>query len=512
MNLSRMKTLSFLLTLGVIWMTAQGSVPGYASPPELNFKVTNIEIGGKLTDAIYEDLNGDKKVDLLITKGREIQVFFQEASGFPSKPNQRWKFDRRAVLFDTVDLKGDGKRQILFLAKDGVYTYDLVGKQYRLIRKRRKKLETLTRRPSKGEIRRKDLCRDLNGDGLEDLLIPEATGMAVYFNVKGKFGKRRPLFVPPNANVQPGNDQLSSRVTTVYWFSNPSIVDFNKDGRKDMILPVDDMVKVFPQDKAGNFPEYPASQVKIADQKLLEAGERPDFELDVSMPLQLIDLNNDGYVDMLSTHVGQGVTRIFMGSKDGVSAFKKPTHFIRAKGVSFFTFTVDLDGDGLLDLVVPRTDKIGIWYLLKVLVTRSVKIDALCYYQRKNVNKPFPDEPDFSNEIEIPLTFKSTGSKFNVGTSFVASISGDFNKDGRKDVLYRTEDDELGIFYGRKGRGGFPEDPSAVIKVKDVSNYRFMMADVPDLNADGRSDVVLKYYSWDRKSDRVSVHLSKDGQ
>jgi hypothetical protein len=510
MNLQRRQVLTLLLSTALLWITAYGSVPGYTAPVELKFSVIDIEVGGKLSDATYEDLNGDKKLDILIVKGREIQIFFQTEAGFAKQPSQRWKFDRRAVLFDTVDLNGDGKRFILFLAKDGVYTYDLVGRQYRLIRKLRKKLQTLTRRPSAGEIRRKDLCRDLNGDGLEDLLIPEASGLGVYFNKKGRFGDRSPLFVPPNAVVVPGTDQLSSRITAVYWFANPSVVDFNRDGRKDMILPVNETVKIFPQDKNGKFPTYPKTQIKMPHQKLLKAGERPDFELDLTMPLMLSDLNQDGYVDMMSTHVGQGLTRIFMGSKEGVKAFETPSQVLRAKGVSFFAFTTDLDGDGLLDLIIPRTDKIGIWYILKVLVTRSLNLDVLCFYQRKNSKNPFPNVPDFTGEIEIPILFKSTGDRFNVGTSFVAAIDGDFNKDGRKDVLYRTEDDELGIFYGKKGRKGFPEDPSTSIKIKNVADYRFLLADVPDLNGDGRSDVVLKYYSWDRKNDRVSVHLSKD--
>jgi hypothetical protein len=507
--ISKSKGMALTLTLGLLWITAKGSVPGYSLVPDLTFDVTDIEVGGKLTDASYEDLNGDKRVDLILVKGREIQIFFQQESGFSATPSQKWSFDRRAVLFDTIDMKGNGQRQILFLAKDGVYTYDLVGQQYRLLRKRRKKLKTLTRRPSKGEIRRKDLCRDLNGDGLEDLLIPEASGLGLYFNQGGKFGPRRGLFEPPNAVVAPGTDQLSSKITTVYWFANPTVVDFNRDGRKDLILPVNDTVKIFPQDGKGNFPSYPQAVIKMPKQKLLAAGERPGFELDLTMPLMLTDLNNDGYVDMLSTHVGDGLTRLFLGSKDGIKAFEKPTQTIRAKGVSFFAFTVDLDGDGLLDLVIPRTDKIGIWYILKVLVTRTVNIDALCFYQRKDAAQPFPREPDFTSEIEVPLLFKSTGDRFNVGTSFVASVSGDFNNDGRKDVLYRIEDDELGLFYGRKDRKGFPDDPSAKLKVRDVSGYRFLMADVPDLNGDGRSDVVLKYYSWDRKSDRVSIYLSK---
>lgn len=509
------RRLSLLVTLALVWLAARGSVPGYTDVPPLDLKRFELEIGGRITDVSWEDLNGDKRLDLLIIRGREIQVFFQSEQGFSSQAQQKWKFDSRAVLFDTIDFKGDGKRSILYLAADGVYSYDLVGARYRLLRKRRKKLVTLTRRPSGNEIRRKDLCRDFNADGLEDLVIPEGTGLGLYYNLskgqkKVKLSERCPIFSPPSAAVDPGKDQLSSKTRAVYWFSNPSIVDFNKDGQRDLLLPVDDTLKIFPQGKDGRFPQYPSKSVKVPNQKLLQAGQRPDFDLDLTMPLMLKDLNNDGYVDLLSTHIGDGLTRVFMGGEDGDKAFTSPTQTIRAKGVSFFAFTIDLDGDGLLDLVIPRTDKIGIWYLLKVLVTRTVKIDALCFYQRPNKNRPFPTEPDFTKEIEIPLVFKSTGDKFNVGTTFVATVSGDLNGDGLKDVIYRTEAGKLSVFYGRKDRKeAFLDDPSAEIKIKSVENYRFLMAEVPDLNNDGRADVVLKYYSWDRKADRLSIFLSK---
>lgn len=506
---ARLRWLSAGLCLALIWGAAQGAVPGFGAPPPLDFMRCEIEVGGKITDVTSEDLDNDGRKDLLVIRGREIQVYFQDETGFQGKPHQRWRFDRRAVLFDTVDMEGDGPREILYLAADGVYTYSLTGRRYRLVRQRRKELETLTRRPSNSEIRRKDLCRDLDGDGREDLVIPEASGLGIYLNTGGEFGERRSIFVPPSATVNPGSNQLSSQLNAIYWFSNPNVIDFDQDGKKDLLVPVDDTLKVFKQAKEGGFSVKSDASVKVPHQKLLAAGQRPDFDLDLTLPLMLPDLNTDGRVDMVSTHIGQGLTRVFMGSDKGIEAFKTPSQTIRAKGVSFYSFTVDLNGDGLLDLVIPRTDKIGIWYLLKVLVTRSVTMDVLCFYQRKGEAQPYPRDPDFVGEIEIPVLIRSTGDKFKLGTNFVASISADFNKDGRLDVLYRTDDDALGIFYGRDGRKGFPQDPSAKVKIKDVSDYRFMLADVPDLNNDGVSDIILRYYSWDRKADRLTVLISK---
>lgn len=513
-----------LIPVGLLAAVAlAGPRPALTDAAPFKSRRYEIELEGKLSDVSYEDFDGDGLLDMMVIRGREIQVFFQDSgAGFRGKPDQKWKFDRRAVIFDTADIDGDKTREIVFLAADGLYSYDLAGgRRFRLLRRKRKALETLTRRPSSGEIRRKDLCRDLDGDGRDDLVIPEKSGLGLYLNKGGTFGDRMELFSPPSAAVDPGSDRLSSQLRALYWFSNPSVVDYNRDGLGDLLLPVDDQLRVFRRRSAEEsarrggkiFPNQPDAVVSVPFQRLLAAGERPGFDLDLTLPMRLVDLNHDGYVDLISTHIGQGTTRIFLGSEDTRKGFQTPAQTIRANGVAFFAFLQDLDGDGLDDLIVPRTDKIGIWSILKVLVTRSVPVDVLTFYQRKDGDRPFPAEPDDVGEIEIPVLFQSKGDRMSIGTSFLASISGDFNGDGRKDVLFRTAADEVGLYYAYGDRRGYPErdNPSAILKVLSVEDYRFVMADVPDLNGDGKADVVLKYYSWDRKADRMTIYISEGG-
>jgi len=485
----------------------------YGDAPPLDFARYELEIKGKLGGVAYEDLDGDGRLDVLVVRARELLLYFQEPTGFRGTPHQVLQIDPRAVIFDTVDTNGDGRRELGYLAADGFYCYHLKGRKYETKPQLWTKADPLTRRPSRGEIRRKDLCRDLNGDGLEDLLIPESTGLALHINSKSGLGPRQPLFVPPSASVSAGSDQLSSRLTAVYWYSNPAVIDFNRDRKVDLLLPVDDQLRVFPQSAGGHFPPVPAARVTIPNQKLLKAGERPGFDLDLTMPLKLVDLDRDGYVDLVSTHVGQGLTRLFMGSKEGAKALVKPSQTIRAQGVTFLSFTLDVDGDGLEDLIIPRMDKIGLWTILKVLVTRTVPVDLLIFFQRKERKKgrPYPDQPDLVREIEIPVLFRSTGDRFQLGTSFLATLEGDYNGDKRRDALYRIADDEIAIWYGHRDRS-FSEDRDALLKIKNVSDYRFLMADAPDLNRDGRSDVVLRYYSWDRKGDRLSIFVSGKGK
>jgi hypothetical protein len=228
------------------------------------------------------------------------------------------------------------------------------------------------------------------------------------------------------------------------------------------------------------------------------------FELDFTAPLVLRDLDHDGRVDASSTHVGQGVTRVFRNGADPTKAFESPVQSIRAKGVTFISFYEDLDGDGLDDLILPRMDKIGVWAIIKVLVTRSVPVDAQLYYQRKGEARLFPDEPDAVRQLEIPVGLHSGGEGgMKIGTTLVATLEGDLDADGKRDLIYRTSDDTIGVFAGEAR--GIASDPMCEAEVKSVDDYRFIIPMVGDLDGDRRADLVLRYFSWDRDGDRLTI-------
>ncbi|HZU99514.1 MAG TPA: hypothetical protein VFF73_22585, partial [Planctomycetota bacterium] len=234
------------------------------------------------------------------------------------------------------------------------------------------------------------------------------------------------------------------------------------------------------------------------------------FELDFTMPLLLKDLNDDRRVDGAVTHVGTGTTRIFLNSDKPAEAWGAPARVVRAKGITFLSFFVDLDGDKREDLILPRMDKVGIWSIVKAFVTGSVPVEAQFFYQRKDAPREacFPDEPDFQRSFDIPIAIHSKGDGLDVGTSVIVSLDGDFDGDGLKDLVNRTDNDKIAIYPGLPDRRGVAEKPAVELDIRNTDDFRFILPFVDDLNGDGRADLVLRYVGWERKDDRVTIFVS----
>ncbi|MGE0709653.1 MAG: FG-GAP repeat domain-containing protein [Planctomycetota bacterium] len=490
-----------------------GAAPGHGRPPgPLRFERTDIDIGGRITEVITEDLDGDGRVDLLVTREREALVYFQGPDGaFKREAHQRFRFHPRTILFDVGDLDGDGKLEIVLLQADGAQAYSLrpvAGRLLYGLRPRRLvKCPSFFTRPVEDEVRRKPLLRDLDADGKLDLVIPQRDGFALLRNEGGgKLAAPVSMQAPPEAVLNVGWDRLSGQLFASYWFPNPVVAQFDAAGPPEVVLAREGTINVFGVPQGSPLPTEKRGSYTIPDQRQFSRMVENPLELDFTMPLQVLDVDGDGRCDVSSTHVGEGTTRLFKNSKDPAQAFAKPALTVRAKGVTFFSYYSDLDGDGRLDLILPRIDKVSVWGIVKVLLTRSLDVEMLAYYQRKDGS--FPNEPDRARVVEVPVAINSKGDRLQFGTSLVVSIDGDYDGDGLKDLLLRDGDDVLAVYRGLPQRGR-EDDASATVEVPSVADYQFCLPMVRDLDGDERDDVVLRYWSWDHKGDRLVVLRSK---
>lgn len=499
-----------LSALGVAVAAVGAPGPARSQSGGLALARVDIEVGGKITEVVPFDVDGDGKKDLLVVRGREALLYLQgKDGGFGREPAQRFRFHPRTVLFDVGDITGDGRAEVVLLQPDGVYAYRLQERPggrllYGLRPEKVADCASFLDRPPEDEVRRKELLKDIDADGKLDILVPQRDGFSVLAaRGGGEFAPPETLPAPPTAILNPGRDRLSSQLFGSYWFPNPNVTSWDADDAPDVVLADETRLVVLRAATPGALPLTPAGTFPIPGQKQFSMAVENPFELDFTTPLVLRDLDRDGRVDVASTHVGQGVTRVFKNGPDPATALAEPAHVVRAKGISFLTFFVDLDGDGLDDLVLPRMDRVGVWSIFKVLVTRSVPIDVLIFYQRRD-GPMFPDEPDAVRNMEVPLGIQMGGGEgIRFGTTIVATIEGDLDGDGKKDLVQRTADDRLAVFRGQ-GRS-LARDPSGELKIPSVAPYRFVLPVVADLDGQGRDAVILRYYSWDRQGDRLTI-------
>ncbi|MCW8137818.1 MAG: VCBS repeat-containing protein, partial [Planctomycetota bacterium] len=120
----RRRTLVALSALGVAVAAVGAPGPARSQSGGLALARVDIEVGGKITEVVPFDVDGDGKKDLLVVRGREALLYLQgKDGGFGREPAQRFRFHPRTVLFDVGDITGDGRAEVVLLQPDGVYAY-----------------------------------------------------------------------------------------------------------------------------------------------------------------------------------------------------------------------------------------------------------------------------------------------------------------------------------------------------------------------------------------------------
>ncbi len=482
--------------------------PALAAGPD--FRELAFPAGPRIMDRILVDLDRDGAKDLLLVRGREVSVFLQKGGGFlPERPDQKFNFVDTAILWDDGDVDGDGRPEILFLTDAGVryYRWDESAQRLSFVPKTLLDLGVgaVLKVASQDEIRHKNFYEDVDGDARKDLLLPGDSCYLLHRGVDGaKFAGAERLEMRPEVWLDAGGESPTSQAISSFWYPQPYSGDFDGDGRRDIFIHQRERLSVFLRRPDGGYGPAPTMALPLTFEGPLDEGR---FKLDFTLPTKFADVDGDGLTDIVATHIGRATTYVFRGRKDRRD-LKSPDVILKLRGLTFIDFLADLDRDGKQDLVLARTDRPGLWDIMKVLVTKEIPVEVLFFYSSGSAL--YPRQPDERREVAIPLLFSSARRGVNIGTSAVISILGDVTGDGLNDLILRSANDRIAVYAGKKGRA-FTEDPAFEIKVSNMDGYRFLEPVTGDLNSDGIDDIVLAYYSWDGKADRLSILLSPGG-
>jgi hypothetical protein len=469
------------------------------------FAVYGIRVLDRITDVLAADLDGDGRDDIVVlhNKGfppegeRWVSFFWQRPDGgYSTAADLAWELPDSVVAVDTGDVYGDPGVELLLLTPRGVS---------RAVCSRRARTVSVAPvisgvagalLPSKERAPAIDFAQDWNGDGRDDVAVM-SSGAVLLFNSLPDYVFADPETVQVESrvgiSVSTGDDSRefpAVSLTSRLPFLEP--IDLDGDGDTDLVVHWADHLR-FHLRNDGALSALPDQSLWL---RLLDDDEksRRDFELGVSV----IDVDGDGIADLYGgKSTRQGVSDFFSSLVlyfgDGSLDFKRePDWTADVQGMSQGHW-IDLDGNGRRELVLPVVS-LGIADIIRILISKNVKVQFYFYFV-SGAGK-MSQEPDFIKDVTLEVGLEEGGE------AQIVNFQGDYNGDGRKDMVVATGKDELSVFLGKEPSKGelFEHRPEERIPVETFGHF-----DAVDLNGDGRDDMILYYKDHPTMSSRAAI-------
>jgi hypothetical protein len=485
------------------------------------FRTYNLEFQGKIDSYYVEDLNNDGLKDFVIftrrgelenSKDRWLLLYFQNEEGFASRPDQSFKLADQVILFDFGDVIGDLKKELVFFARGGIFYYSLSDTGFALSSQRLFETDSIFMLSDKKTLRTWNFVSDLNGDHVEEILVPKITKCVIYFrNPESSGWLINEVPLSTEARVFGHYDKrfsVGSKAEASY--STPDIVleDFNSDGRKDLIGVYRDSLVVFRQDETGYFSQQSFQKIdldfgniwrgaKIQKTYLGQKSERRFL-------MRIVDLNDDGILDVVGTRIStkesfispKTEVRIYFGksnSNNSLTSYyfdQEPDQVIKPGGTQMVLDLMDLNHDQKIDMIIPVV-KVSLTRIIRMLLTKTVELEAEFYLM--DSDGLYPQKPNLKTKMVVRFSFRGGAA------SPVYEIE-DFNGDGHLDILSSQDEKRLIIFWGDE-KNVINASVGAKFNVLLPQNGELVKA--MDLNADDRGDVVITYEEVDAYREKL---------
>ena len=357
-----------------------------------------------------------------------------------------------------------------------------------------------------------ELVADLNGDEIDDVLLPGPDSLAIYL------GNGEGLTTPAASRVEiPGREQrLDDEVRRSYPM--PAVRDVDGDRIADLIF-------------SGSFARQSPGEHHV----LLGSAEgvfRPirsdpldchdrltDLRISVADPsaypwpeglVALRDLDGNGraeavFVDERSR--GDSFRKEMKDAKKPISEYRfhrlnddlsivaEPYfrtevigHTMGERGAQEdeeeFAFHIeqfqDLDGDGREDLVTVTLD-FSLFQAIKILATKRIGIGLDFHVYAQDGDGAFHEVPnlDLSEKLKLDLNDLKVGR--------FGQFAGDFDGDGRQDFAHLGRGRDVTLHGGRPGCD-YPRDADLSIRL-DEEPASLDLVRIEDLDGDGRADI-----------------------
>lgn len=218
------------------------------------------------------------------------------------------------------------------------------------------------------------------------------------------------------------------------------------------------------------------------------------------------DINGDGSEDVTLVHLVQDVDVktniiIFLRQKDSQLP-EKPSQVLRCRGMpvkgdyprpSYFSPFIDINKDGYPEIVmIELKDRLlSASSLVEAIVSKG--LDWVLTIRQFKEGKGYSNRADFKMDVTTMLP---------ISAQFVDSINfdGDFNADGRPDLIIRRDLTQCNIYLSSLANGFYERESKLQLEVP-LEGWM----SVEDFNSDGISDIYVINY----EKGKIAVFLSE---
>ena len=386
------------------------------------------------------------------------------------------------------------------------------------------------------EIPHIDITRDLNNDGLDDIILPDVDGFLVATQLKNGTFTASTKLGPPD----PFLDEISmddgiiyrdvgiNRLTVLWYLSRFHQMDYNQDGRNDIVFWNRNHFDVYLQNTNGRFSTTPVTfttdvpfdtdgAYSIAfgfsgeNMFSLIFGFRETTERRVLHTFR--DMNGDGVADMVihslrGRSIGkyQSIYEVYFGTstKNGIVFDKDIGTTIKPRGQAGalmpwgYSSVVmqDFDGNGEIDVMFSDV-KTAVTGMTRAMVGKSIAID-LEFHRMKDGK--YPDKPATKRKIRPKLDIFETKRVF-----FPAVLLGDVTGNGRMDLLVGKNWNEMQVFLGIEAEHLFLNRPQKmkINMPEDERNIKLV-----NINKDNKKDILI-YHRSNTEPHQLTLLISK---
>jgi hypothetical protein len=450
------------------------------------------------------DLDGDQKTDLVLSyrrgsgprSQRFMAVFFRGEKGYAQQPDVAIAAPKNAGIFDVGDAFGDAKDELIYLAPDGVYAQTFVD------RKPSNPTRVLTTPSLISSPEEDDLV-------VWDFLRTPARGEAPIMVVPGRSDLR--IFKREGETWKPWSkvdiDQYSSYDAEIYTFRRDrrggssgrpyafrattvvpllDFIDQTGDGEMDLVTSYEDRVAVHPMLEDGTISARALQQMWFSVRSPNELETR-----DAGVSTTIVDLDRDGIADACVQKIAGGITtlatetHLYRGIKGG-GFESKPAQSFKDEGFASLAGFVDVDGDGILEMLHPISS-VSIVAISQMMLSKELSLGI-------RIRRASSEKPLFFEKKEVQKLDTLFGLDLTVGATLrgAAPIFGyDFDGDGLKDVITSQGGDKMVLHRGiRKGNDIFQEEGHVTLSAPGTSTT---IPIHPDVAKAGRPDLLLYY-------------------